>query len=371
MKASFFETARYIPPEKLESNWPVPGESYDREAGVQAYDRMLVRLRRVEEMGFDWVSFSEHHYSPRIMTPTPIVSATYVAAQLQRIKIAVLGPIVPQLNPIRVAEELAMLDNLTQGRLQVGLLRGTTNELLTYDLKPEEARERTTEGMELILKAWTEPQPFGWQGRYFQYRTVSIWPRPLQSPYPPTYALGTSKESCEFAARHRLGLGASFAPYDLVCKATRYYRDQCAAEGWEPEPEQIVYRANICIAATDDDAHAALRIRRGGVFPIRPSVNETLVKLDQRNVAGIPRKALVDASAPGDATTVVGTTNAQPTTFIGSPDTIVEQVKRASDEVGCGVIDFSFQNAAAGDPALLMESLELFGDKVLPRIGGI
>ena len=92
-----------------------------------------------------------------------------------------LGPIVPVSNPIRVAEEMAMLDTLAPGRIVVGLLRGTTNEYLSYDLNPKESRERTDEGMELILKAWNEPQPFGWQGKYFQYRTVSIWPRPQDS----------------------------------------------------------------------------------------------------------------------------------------------------------------------------------------------
>ena len=96
-----------------------------------------------------------------------------------------------------------MLDTMAPGRIVVGLLRGTTNEYLSYDLNPKEARERTDEGMELILKAWTEPQPFGWQGRYFQYRTVSVWPRPQSQPHPPTYALGTSAEAGEFAARHQ------------------------------------------------------------------------------------------------------------------------------------------------------------------------
>lgn len=357
MKVSFFETARYVPPRAIQSEWPVPGAAYERDAGQQAYEHMIERLQCVEEMGFDWVSFSEHHYSPRIMTPNPILSATYVAARLQTIAIAVLGPIVPQVNPVRIAEEFAMLDNLTQGRLRVGLLRGTTNEMLTYGLKPEEARERTTEGMELILKAWTEPQPFGWQGRHYQFRTVSVWPRPLQRPYPPTYALGTSRESCEFAARHHIGLGASFAPYDLVCGATRYYREQCAHYGWEPTPEQIVYRANIVIADTDEEAQEALRARRGGgVFPMGAVVNDALLKLDARNVAGVP---------------TVRNTGGQPTTFIGSPDTIVEQVQRCRDEMGAGVIDFFFQEAYSTGPDQLMRSLDLFAEKVLPRIRGV
>jgi len=221
MKLSYFETARYRAPRPLMPEWPVPSGDYDREAGAEAYRGMIERIRYVEELGFDWVSVSEHHYSPRILTPAPIVSAAFIAAQVKRITIALLGPIVPQSNPVRVAEELAMLDTLAEGRLVVGLLRGTTNEYLTYDLNPAEARERTDEGMELILKAWTESQPFGWQGRHFQYRTISIWPKPLQRPHPPTFALGISRESCDFAARHRLGCGVSYAPFQVVAKATR------------------------------------------------------------------------------------------------------------------------------------------------------
>jgi len=360
MKVSFFETARYLVPNARVAEWPVPAGISEPEGSAGAYSAMIERLQCVEDFGFDWVSFSEHHYSPRILTPAPILSATYAGARLQKINIAVLGPIVPQRNPVAVAEELAMLDNLTQGRLRVGLLRGTTNELLTYHLKPEEARERTTEGMELILKAWTEPQPFGWQGRHYQFRTVSVWPRPLQQPYPPTYALGTSRESCEFGAKHHLGLGASFAPYDLVCKATQYYRGQCAEYGWEPEPEQIVYRANIVLGKTDEEADEAMERQRGGgaPFPVQSVVNEALTKLDQRNVAGIPREANI-----GGAGLL--------TQFHGSPDTVVEQLKRAGDEVGCGIIDLGFNNAAAGGSEALMQSLELFAEKVLPRVHAI
>src|SRR5262247_3491236 len=174
MKVSFFETARYTPPEALPPEWPMPSGAYDREAGADAYRGMIERVLLVEELGFDWVSVSEHHYSPRILTPSPILAAAFLAARLKKVTIALLGPIVPHHNPVRLAEELAMLDTLAQGRLVVGLLRGTANEALTYDLNPEESRERTDEGMELILRAWTEPQPFGWQGRHFQYRTISI-----------------------------------------------------------------------------------------------------------------------------------------------------------------------------------------------------
>src|SRR5689334_11693454 len=261
MKVSYFETGRYIPSPDLPREWPVPAGAYDPETGAEAYRQMVDRVRLVEELGFDWVSVSEHHYSPRILTPVPVVSASYLAARVDKIKIALLGPIVPVSNPIRIAEELAMLDTLAPGRIVVGLLRGTTNEYLSYDLNPKEARERTDEGMELILKAWTEPQPFGWQGRYFQYRTVSLWPRPQDNPRAPVYALGTSAEAGEFAARHHIGIGLSYGTFELMGKATQYYRERCAHYGWEPGPDSVIYRANMILGETDDKAEEMLAKR--------------------------------------------------------------------------------------------------------------
>jgi alkanesulfonate monooxygenase SsuD/methylene tetrahydromethanopterin reductase-like flavin-dependent oxidoreductase (luciferase family) len=358
VKVSFFETVRYLPPRVLPPEWPVPSGAYDPEAGARAYQGMIERLRYVEALGFDWVSVSEHHYSPRILSPSPIVSAAFIAAHLQRLTIALLGPIVPHSNPVRVAEELAMLDTMARGRLVVGLLRGTANEAMTYDLNPQEARERTDEGMELILRAWTEPRPFGWQGRHFQYRTVSIWPRPLQQPHPPTYALGTSRESCDFAARHRLGCGVSYGPFEVMAKATRYYREQCARHGWQPAPEQIVYRANMLLAETDDEARAALgRQANQAPFTLRAGVRNAVANLDARNIAGEARASVV--------------TGALPTTFVGSPDTVVEQVRRCREVVGAGVLDLSLHTPGSADLAPLMRSLELFGTKVLPRIRDI
>jgi alkanesulfonate monooxygenase SsuD/methylene tetrahydromethanopterin reductase-like flavin-dependent oxidoreductase (luciferase family) len=356
MLVSYFETARYQTPPTLPAEWPVPPAAYDPETGARAYQGMVERVRLVEELGFDWVSLSEHHYSPRILTPNIAVSGSYIAAHSHNIKIAVLGPIVSQSNPVQVAEEMAMLDTLSEGRLVFGMLRGTTNEVLTFDLNPAEARERTTEAMELILKAWTEPEPFGWQGRHFQFRTVSVWPRPLQQPLPPTYSLGTSRESCEFAARHKIGLGVSFAPFEVVAKSTRYYRQQCAEYGWEPAPEQMIYRANILLCDTDEEAQELLEKQRRGpaAFPMRGPVREALLELDKRNVAGEARTPNVGGTLP--------------TSFYGSPDTVVAQIKRCREEVGVGVLDLAFQNPGAPDTGRLVQSLEVFAEKVLPSI---
>jgi alkanesulfonate monooxygenase SsuD/methylene tetrahydromethanopterin reductase-like flavin-dependent oxidoreductase (luciferase family) len=358
MKVSYFETGRYQAPTTMPPIWPMPPGAYDQGAGAQLYQDMAERIAFVEQLGFDWVSLSEHHYSPRILTPSPPVAAAYIAARVHRIKIALLGPIVAHSNPVRLAEELAMLDAMTAGRLVVGLLRGTSNEALTYDLNPQESRERTDEGMELILKAWTEPHPFGWQGRHFRYRTVSVWPRPATLPHPPTYALGTSREAGDFAARNHIGLGVSYGPFDVMGRATGYYRDECARHGWRPEPEQIIFRANIVLAETDEAAQRALQD-----YPARPPFSlsaplaEALLELDARNIAGEVRPASVN--------------RALPINFAGGPSTVVAQIRRCREETGAGVIDLSFQTPGSSDPDALLSVLELFGTKVLPRVRDI
>ncbi|HVC51696.1 MAG TPA: LLM class flavin-dependent oxidoreductase [Stellaceae bacterium] len=353
MKVSFFETGRYPVPPDFPREWPVPSAAYDPDIGVKAYAGIIERMKFVEELGFDWISVSEHHYSPRILTPSPVVSAAFMAAHLNTAKVALLGPIVPTSNPIRVAEELAMLDTMAPGKIVVGLLRGTTNEYLSYDLNPTEARERTDEGMELILKAWTEPQPFSWQGRYFQYRTVSIWPHPHADL--PTYSLGTSAEAGEFAARNRLGLGLSYGGLDSMRKASAYYRKQCTEYGWEPGRDSIIYRANMILGETDEAAEAALARRsKQPPFPLAEGLRDALMAADKRNIAGEKRAAPIGGVLP--------------ITFCGGPDRIVAQLKEWRDEVGVGVVDLSLQDPGTGDLDAMMTALDLFGRKVIPRL---
>jgi len=355
MKVSYFETGRYLAPESTPAVWPMPPSVYAPAEGARVYQGMVERITHVEKLGFDWVSLSEHHYSPRILTPSPPLAAAYIAARVHKIKIALLGPIVSHSNPIRLAEELAMVDTMSDGRLIVGLLRGTTNEALTYALNPRESRERTDEGMELILRAWTEPNPFGWQGRHFQYRTVSVWPRPMQMPYPPTYALGTSQEAGAFAARNRIGLGVSYGPFNVMAKATDYFRAQCQEHGWTPEPEQIIFRANIILAKTDAEARQAMEAYPARApFSLRENLAAALTEIDMRNIAGESRPPSVN--------------RALPINFVGGPETVIRQIRECHAATGAGVIDLGFNTPGTSDADVLMESLDLFGRAVLPHI---
>lgn len=367
MKASFFCTNRYLSREALtHPGWPVPPALYDPQTGLRSLNETLEQVRLADELGFDWISCSEHHYTPMLQTPNAALFAAALSQVVRRAKIAVLGPLVSMNNPVRVAEELAMLDQLTGGRLVVLFLRGTPNEFLAYGVNPDETRARTQEASVLITRALTESQPFGWEGRFYRFRTVSVWPGPIQRPHPPMYYSGNSFESASFAAARRLGLGVSFYPAELAAQVTGHYKRECARHGWEPSSDQILYRAYIGVGEDDREA-AALRARYFGgstaaqlfrgrgaaVGPPTPPVPTSVgTDADGRNTSA-------DKGAIGFA---LGTLQ-----FCGSPDTVVRQLTEFHEKTGAGIVDLSFGGAGLTAEET-MKSMRLFGTEVLPRI---
>src|SRR5947208_7702778 len=179
MKAALFSAVPYLGPAGR-GMWPVPADSYSAEVAEASMQLSLEQFELADQVGFDWVTVAEHHFAPMGLTPNPMVMAGALTQRVKRARIALLGATIPILNPVRVAEEFSMLDTLTGGRLIAGMLRGTSNEYVTYGVNPAESRDRFEEALDLILHAWTEPKPFGCQGRYYDYRNISICTRPVQ-----------------------------------------------------------------------------------------------------------------------------------------------------------------------------------------------
>jgi alkanesulfonate monooxygenase SsuD/methylene tetrahydromethanopterin reductase-like flavin-dependent oxidoreductase (luciferase family) len=320
----------------------------------------LEAFELADQVGFDWVTVAEHHFAPLSMTPNPMVMAGVLTQRVRRARIALLGPDIPILNPVRVAEEFAMLDTLTGGRVVAGMIRGTANEYVTYGINPAESRERFDEAMQLIIRAWTEPQPFGWQGRYYEYRSICIWPRPVQQPHPPIYISGSSPESGELAARNHIRLGFAFTNVPLAREAARYYRERAHAAGWEPTPEDVLYRVAVHVADTDGEAMQNLLETGAG----------------ERRSFATANRALDDAAASAGyygrdeetqrgrlATRTVEQRIELGQLMVGSPETVLSRIRWIHDEVGAGILDLNF--AQVGRDKTL-RAIELFGTEVLP-----
>src|SRR5262245_22020371 len=168
------------------SYYPDSNRLFDPGLGRQVYDEHFRQMELYEECGYDAVCINEHHAKPYGLMPSPNLIAAVLTQRTKRIKIGIFGNL-PALhaNPVRLAEEVAMLDVMSGGRIISGFVRGVPQEFLAYSVPLADARPRLTEAWDLIVKAWTERQPFQWRGKYFDYDRVSIWPRPLQEPHPP------------------------------------------------------------------------------------------------------------------------------------------------------------------------------------------
>ncbi len=347
MNASFFASVPYAAEVKTR-DWPAPPVLCDRATGAKTMNRAMEQALFAEELGFDWVSCSEHHYSPRILTPSPMIFAAALTQRMKRARIALLGPLMPLSNPIRVAEELAMLDAMSGGRIIVLFLRGTPNEILTYRNNPDESREITQEGVELILRAWTEPQPFGWEGRYFNYRTVSVWPRTVQEPHPKVFTSGNGPESVRFAARNRIGLALSFLGLPAVKQRVELYHEEAAKEGWQPTADDVLYRFFAHVAESDEEA-----ARNIGTIKVDL---RTLFNINQGVVEAVTgnRPEMREIESPF---------------LCGGPATVVDQIGELR-AAGVGNMDMSFTWPTISYPQQL-RSMEVVGKSVLPQIRGL
>jgi alkanesulfonate monooxygenase SsuD/methylene tetrahydromethanopterin reductase-like flavin-dependent oxidoreductase (luciferase family) len=367
MKAALFSIVPYQPRPNSIRGWPAPVDDYSAETAQTSMERALAGFELADELGFDWVTVAEHHYSPMSLTPNPMVMAAAVAQRVKRARIALLGSNIPIQNPVRVAEEFAMLDTLSGGRLIAGMLRGTSNEYVTYGINPAESRERFAEALDLIVRAWTEPQPFGWLGRYYEYRTISIWPRPVRTPHPPIFMSISSPEAAELAAARRISGGLAVTTLDRARESVRVYREAAREHGWEPSGDHLLYRIAVHVGESDAEAReqwAPLAEAHGHAGGLRLSAANPGVDQAAAGAGYYGRDAERQRSrlsAGGDIDERIETGQL----MIGSPDTVLGQAARIGRELGAGILELAF---VAPDPELSRRSLELFGTKVLPRM---
>ena len=184
----------------------VSNETYDAVLGAELYNRYLDEKLYAEEMGFDGLMLNEHHGTPFCMGGAMNVEASILARMTQRAKIVLLGNILPIWDdPLWLVEQLAMIDMISRGRLVSGWVRGTGRESVAHNSPPAYNWERFQEAHEFIVKAWTTPGPFRWEGKHYQYRHVNPWVRPYQKPHPPIWLPGVvSRDSLIWAAEKRI-----------------------------------------------------------------------------------------------------------------------------------------------------------------------
>jgi alkanesulfonate monooxygenase SsuD/methylene tetrahydromethanopterin reductase-like flavin-dependent oxidoreductase (luciferase family) len=343
------------------AGWPLAPRHALPDRVAESAARALDLAELADEVGFDYVTVAEHHYHGRQGSAAPIVAAAAISQRVRRAGIAVLGVALPLANPVRVAEELALLDALCGGRLLAGLFRGTPNEFLVYGTNPAQSREMYEEAVDLVLAAWTEPEPFGWLGRHYDFRTVAVWPRPVQRPHPPVVTAGNSPGSARYAAAHKLWLGVSFGSPEHAAALGRIYREAAAEAGWEPAPEQLLLRHFCLVADTDAAAGELVRTHQfGNMARRRPDPVLAAVAAAMNPPAPAPNGTTA-AGAPA-----AGLLPTRPL-FAGAPDTVTAQIRDFAAATGFGFFDLIFNDGNL-PYAASRRSVELFGREVLPHL---
>ncbi|MFZ0667709.1 MAG: LLM class flavin-dependent oxidoreductase, partial [Acidimicrobiales bacterium] len=345
-----------------------PNELFDPAVGTAIYNRYLDELVYADELGFDGVCVNEHHQNAYGTMPSPNLIASILARQTKNVRIAVVGNALPLYDPpTRVAEEFAMLDCISGGRLIAGMVVGGGPEYYSFSLNPAHARERFNEAHEIIIRAWTEPGPFEFIGKHYKLRYVNTWPRPVQKPHPEIWIPGVgSLETLEFVARnHYAYMGIPYFHIDVFERMFGMLRQACEREGYETAPEQLGWLVPIFVAETDEEArrkyedHFWYFVRR-----LLPGINisppgYTSVKSVENILKGGSSFALnLDTWEQ-----VVRGRYA----IVGSPDTVAGILSEEVERLGVGNLLGLFQLGTLGAQDT-RRNLELFATEVMPRL---
>lgn len=330
-----------------------PRSLFDAELGQVSVQAALRIAREADELGLDFISVSEHHYAPLLVQPNAALFAAALTQVVKRAKIAWLGPIVSINNPVRIAEEIAMLDQLTGGgRVMVYLLKGTPNEHMYYGYSAEEARARGQEASLLIKKALTESEQFAWEGKFFHFPAISVWPGATTRPHPLLYTSGSQGETSGFAARHQFGI-ALVGSLEYVRGCVERYRSQCEEAGWTPGSEHVLVRGVCAIGESDEQAEEI----REKMLPHPEQATMYAEAVGTANPYDTHQQAPKQAAAPPPFFPVL---------LNGSVSTVLEQAREFA-RAGVGVMDLVLDFGGLSIDEI-QANLRRLGNDVLPTL---
>jgi alkanesulfonate monooxygenase SsuD/methylene tetrahydromethanopterin reductase-like flavin-dependent oxidoreductase (luciferase family) len=349
------------------SYYPDANRLYDPLRGRAVYDQHLRQIELYEQYGYDAICINEHHAKPYGLMPSPNLMAAAIAQRTTRIKIGVFGNLAAlHAHPVRLAEELAMLDVMSGGRLISGFVRGVPQEYLALSVPLSEARERLNEAWDLIVKAWTTREPFDWRGKYWSYDRVSIWPRPLQQPHPPLMMPADSDEGLETAARRRVPTGVAYRSVGRARTAFDKYRAFAARHGWTPGPEHCHLLRNVYVAETNQRARAEAEDHLHYMFRKLLSYHRGSMKLLGQSPPPRPAEIRTAEDLPFYEMDF-DLLQKEGLSIIGDPDYVTREIQAQMRALGAGVIMGLFQFGSLPHD-LARKNIALFGEHVLPAL---
>lgn len=338
-------------------------------SAAQRYEQLWQELELADELGYDYGFCVEHHFCPtESLMPSPTIYCAGAAAHTRRLRLGPMGYIVPLYDPLRIIEDVAVLDNVLDGRLELGLITGISPRFFEHfhgDFANR--RARLNEALELVQTAYTDDGHFSYQGEYYHYENVRLSVLPLQRPHPPMWVQSRDIDTLEVLARDGINTGyLFFVPREIAAPRYREY-----LRGWQQaghaHTANISYWAPVYVDETDE-----LAVERAAPH----IVHAFTVVFGFGDVGGVPIPVLADnfekrgehASAEiARHLSDVEYLLERNLVFIGSPETVARRLKEAATEGLFNTFMGEF-NIGYLDEESLRRSIRLFGQQVIPAL---
>ena len=371
---------------------------YNPKLGAELYNRYLDEKVYAEEMGFDGLMLNEHHSTPFCMGGVMNVEAAILARITKRAKIVLLGNVLPIWeDPLWLAEELAEIDMISRGRLVTGWVRGTGRESVAHNSQAPFNWERFQEAHDFIVKTWSTPGPFRWEGEHYNYRYVNPWARPYQEPHPQIWIPGVmSRNTVAWCAKQRYPYIMLATELEPTKKSFEYYDEVAQEHGYEAGSQHHGYLFKVHVDETEELAEQAGRKYIAG--PANPFLegNQGNVRQNLQNLPGLTSRtqllptvsSFAQAAARGrqaahqaatqeapmpdqqDKGDFLGTYEEQINKYSiisGTPKTVLPKIKHVLETLRPGSI-FFWDGDGAMSHEDSMRSLRLFGEEVIPAV---
>ncbi len=358
--------------------YPLPRQHFKSEVAVRTYAEHLDAWEEIDRLGYDGVGFNEHHCSPYGLMNSPNLMASAAAQRTKRVKLLIYGNLLPLHEPLRLAEELSMLDCLSNGRLISGFARGIPREYQVHNVPLSDSRARFEEAYEIITRAWTE-EVFSYQGKFWTYKDVALWPRPVQRPHPPVWIPVTgSKESIEFAAKHDIAITPGLRPGGLQEDMIRYFAKCLAPYGRRVTPDKLTMGINAYVA--DSKAQA---VKENGPYFLyfnrtlfshgnftETSIGQAKGYMSQSSIDYVRPENLHEVERARQdfrSMTMDDVSRMADRLAWGTPKEVTERIIAAVDRTGANTIQVMF-NAGALPQDMYLEQIRRFAREVLPAL---
>lgn len=326
----------------------------------QLYDELLEQIVLADELGYHAVWLAELHFHRRFsILSAPLLAASAAAQRTQRLRLGIAVNILPLHQPIRLAEEGAVLDVLSHGRLDFGVGRGHPfpGVYESFQIPPDESRARFTEALDILIGAWTQ-EPFAYEGRFFHVPEIAVVPRPVQRPHPPLFVAAGSPET--YAATGRRGLGILIPGH---VQPVTFLREHLASYRQAGQDAGMAERLKVTLLLP---IYVAERQRQAEEEP------EASVMYYFQVLGGLLSGPLPESyQRYGESRRRVGTLTyadiRQQRAIFGEPSYCIDRIQEMRETLGIQQL-MGWMNIGGMPHEKVQRSMRLFADRVLPAI---